>query len=188
MLALDVRRLHQRDRTTDFRSGNELLDQFFRGYAKKNEAQRTTATFVACVADAIVGFVTIAPKSVQSAMLREHVRKLAKHDTPVLLIARMATDSRFQSKGVGATLLRDAVFARAAILADGFGCVGVYVDPKAAAVPFYAKHGFMPLPGSEDPSPMFLPLETVLSAMGVVGLTVKLGGPALHPPGAGLIT
>jgi GNAT superfamily N-acetyltransferase len=164
-IALEVRRLRQADRCADFASGSEPLDVVIRRYAKQNEARKTSATFVACVAETIAGFATIVPHSVEPAPLKAHVKNLSNFDAPVLLLARMATDARFQKQGVAAQVLRDAVFARAVELSDGFGCVGVYVHPKPDVVPFYARYGFVALLDDGMPPPMFLPLGVLRSAM-----------------------
>lgn len=164
-LALEIRRLSQQDRYPDFRSGSDPLDAFYQRYAKQQEARQTSATFVARASEAVVGFVTITPTSVPSAPLKAHVRGLSNFPAPVLLLARMATDARFQRQGVGAQLLRDVVFVRAMTLANEYGCVGIYVDPKQDAVTFYAKHDFSVLPAPAVPPPMFLPMGTVRLAM-----------------------
>jgi hypothetical protein len=62
-----------------------------------------------------------------------------------------------------AKLLRDVVFARAVELADGFGCIGVYVHPKPDVVLFYARYGFVALHDEAVPPPMFLPMAVVES-------------------------
>lgn len=171
-LELEIRRLSQKDRCPDFGSGDDRLDEFFRRYAKQHEARKISATFVACAAETIVGFVTIVPASIPSAPLKAHVKHLSSFPAPVLLLARMATDARFQKQGIGAQLLRE-VFARAVVLADGFGCVGIYVDPKPDAVAFYAKYDFAVLPVEAVPPPMFLPMGTVRSAMADTGRELR---------------
>ena len=58
-------------------------------------------------------------------------------------------------------------------MADDFGCVGVVVDAKPEAVPFYTKYGFMAVEaveGASDarprPRPMFLSIRGINQAMG----------------------
>jgi GNAT superfamily N-acetyltransferase len=163
-LELEIRRLQQQDLCGDFRSGSERLDDFFRRYAKQTQARQHTATFVALVTERIAGFVTIVPASAASLPLKGHVKNLSNFPAPVLLLARMATDARFQKQGIGGRLLYE-VFTQAAVLADGFGCVGIYVDPKPDAIAFYAKHDFVALQVETVPPPMFLPMGTVRAVM-----------------------
>jgi predicted N-acetyltransferase YhbS len=173
-LVIDIRRLGQRDPTGGFSAGTSpddvRLNEFLQRYAKQNEKRQTTATWVAVVGGAIVGFVTITPSSVCSSTLAGLVKGLSGHPASVLMLARMATDARFQGKGIGDRLMRDVVFARAIDLAAGFGCVGVYVDAKERALTFYSRYGFVQLsePQTPNSTPMFLPLATLRSAIGPI--------------------
>jgi hypothetical protein len=58
-------------------------------------------------------------------------------------------------------------------MADDFGCVGVVVDAKPDAEPFYAKFGFIALEATEGrsdtrptPTPMFLAIGAIRGAVG----------------------
>ena len=169
-LALEVRRLSQRDLCDDFSAGSGedevKLNEFFRRYAKKHQARQISATSVAVAGTTIAGFVTITPSVVPAELIKDRVNGLGRYPAPVLLLARMATDARCQRQGVGSRLMRNVVFARALELADGFGCVGVYVDPKPTALAFYSQFGFTALPvEGRDPAPMFLPLATIRAAL-----------------------
>ena len=74
-------------------------------------------------------------------------RKLPRYPVPVALIGRLAVDSEFQGKGLGAILLADAcrkVVQVSAVLA----VAGIIVDARDAfAARFYAHFGFVPMPG-----------------------------------------
>jgi GNAT superfamily N-acetyltransferase len=167
-LELEIRRLSQRDVCGGFSAGTDpdhvKLNEFLHRYAKQNEARQASATSVAWAGGVIAGFVTIAPGTVDPVRIVEHVKGLGRHSAPVLVLARMATDARFRGQGVGARLMRDVVFAKAMDLADGYGCVGVYVDAKPGAVGFYPRYGFAALPSEAvvtEPTPMFLALKTI---------------------------
>jgi GNAT superfamily N-acetyltransferase len=167
-LDLEIRRLSQRDLCGGFSAGptpdDARLDEFLQRYAKQSERRQTSATSLAWAATAIAGFVTVVPGTVDPVRIAEHVKGLSRHAVPVLVLARMATDARFQKQGVGDCLLRDVVFAKARELADGFGCVGVWVDAKPGAVVFYERYGFVALGpdvAATEPRPMFLALGTI---------------------------
>src|SRR5471030_540768 len=51
------------------------------------------------------------------------------HPLPVALVGRLAVDQRAQGRGIGGTLLTDALL-RVAEVADQVGCYGVTVDAK----------------------------------------------------------
>lgn len=71
---------------------------------------------------------------------------LARHPIPVILIARLAVDASEKGQGLGATLLRDALF-RIAAAADQIGARAVLVHAKDdEARKFYEHFGFEPSP------------------------------------------
>jgi GNAT superfamily N-acetyltransferase len=85
----------------------------------------------------------------------------------VLRLARLAVSEDARGEGIGRQLLR-AVFSLAWRMADDFGCVGVIVDAKADAVPFYENLGFRALTCRKgglgdrpEPLPMFLELPAI---------------------------
>lgn len=171
MLALEIRRLSERDITGGFSAGSspddDVLNKFFRCYAKQSQRKSANTTYVAWKDEEIVGFVTIVGSSINPADISEQAKGLGKQPQPVLLLARMATDFRFQKQGVGTALMREIVFARALKKAEEEGCLGICVDPKPRSVTFYERWGFAKLPpreGAEKPR-MFLPLDTVRKAM-----------------------
>lgn len=95
---------------------------------------------------------------------------MATYPLPVLRLARLGVDQAFQGQGVGSLLLR-AVVQLAKDMAVEIGCVGVVVDAKPEALPFYQKLGFEPLEvvagelgDRPEPQPLFLELGQVLRA------------------------
>lgn len=177
--ALEIRRLGERDPCDTFESGHPALDDYFRRYAKQHQRRNLSATSVAVVDGAIVGYVTVTPRSIDPVRLRGLVRALPRLPVSVLLLARMATAKAFARRGIGSALLVDAVFAKALALADGFGCVGVLTDSKAGAVEFYRRFDFVDIqpeppptdaaeasyPPRELTSPMFLEIGVIRAAV-----------------------
>jgi GNAT superfamily N-acetyltransferase len=67
---------------------------------------------------------------------------------PIILIGRLAIDSRFQGRGRGADLLRDAVL-RTLQAAEIAGIRAILVSAiSAEAKKFYERHGFIASPAS----------------------------------------
>ncbi len=162
---IEVRALRPDDDRTAFDSGHPELDRFYR-YAGQNQFKHHIgATYVAVDAREIVGYVTVAPADIEIEDLPPARRKrLPRYPLPVLRVARMAVHASRQRRGIGAVLLR-AVFAIAQEMSERVGCVGVVVDAKQEAVPYYERYGFESFEVVEGasnarpaPAPMFLPL------------------------------
>ena len=74
---------------------------------------------------------------------------LAAHPIGVVVLARLAVDRAQQGKGLGITLLQDALM-RAEHAADTVGVRAVLVQAiDAAARSFYLRYGFSPSPVDE---------------------------------------
>jgi predicted N-acetyltransferase YhbS len=82
------------------------------------------------------------------------VKGVPNHPIPVVLLARLAVDQRFQGKGLSTALLRDAL-ARALTAADAAGVRAFLVHAKdEEAASFYSQFGFAP--SSTDPLHLML--------------------------------
>jgi len=170
--SLKIRRLAKTDDRSTFRSGDADLDRFFLRYAGQNQFRHHLGTTYVAVdqAGTLAGFATVTASEVVSSVLATPRKKSApKYPLPVLRLARLAVDERSKGQGVGSVLLR-AVFGLAQKMAEEVGCVGVVVDAKPGAVPFYEKLGFLRLEtvsgelgDRPQPLPMFLELGQLSS-------------------------
>lgn len=172
-MRLEIRRLSRDDDRSGFSCGQPDLDRFFQHYAGQNQFKLHVAvTYVAIGDGRIVGFATVTVGSLErkdtpGAKLR---RRLPAYPLPVLRLARFGVDTRAQGQGVGRALLR-CVLQRALSLRDALGCVGVLVDAKAEAVPFYHGYGFSELTDVHegqmhgDTTALFLPMATLVAAL-----------------------
>jgi GNAT superfamily N-acetyltransferase len=169
---MELRRLDENDDRSSFSSGDDDLDRFLRRYAGQNQFRsHVGTTYVAVEGGVILGYATLAPGHLEIDRLPAAVRKrLPQYPLPILRLARLAVDQRHQGRGIGAQLLR-YVFALALKLGDEYGCVGIVVDAKPAAIGFYRPYGFVPLelvegqlPTRPQPTPMFLALAEIRDA------------------------
>jgi len=132
-----------------FDCGKESLDQYLRRFALTNTAAGTARTYVTTSDEerVVVGYYSLAAGSVQKAGVPERVAKgVPNHPIPVVLLAWLAVDRRFQGKGVGKGLMRDAL-VRALAAAEVVGVRAVLVHAKDEdAVKFYSQFGFNPSP------------------------------------------
>jgi GNAT superfamily N-acetyltransferase len=172
-----IRRLEPRDDRSGFRSGNIDLDRFFQRYAGQNQFRyHIGTTYVAVQGDQIVGFTTVSSGELAAETVVKALRhRLPTYPLPILRLARLAVDQRFQGHGIGRLLLRGTL-ELALDLRDRVGCVGVVVDAKPEAVDFYTGLGFKPMPlisGSlgdrPEPIAMFLPIREIAAAAGRAG-------------------
>ena len=168
-----IRRLESRDNRSGFHSGNIDLDRFFQRYAGQNQFRHHIGTtYVAVQGEHITGFVTVSSgEMVAEKLSQTRRRRLPSYPLPILRIARLAVDQRFQNHGIGKLLLR-AILELALEMRDRAGCIGVVVDAKPEAVAFYSRLGFETielisgaLGDRPEPIAMFLPIRQIETAV-----------------------
>jgi GNAT superfamily N-acetyltransferase len=135
----------QRHQVSSFRCGNESLDRWLRAYASQSERRDAARTFVtATPAGEVVGYYTLVAGQIVHESATTSVRSgMSRHfPIPVAVLARLAVHEREQKKGLGRSLLLDALrrilqassaLAVRAVIVDA-------VDEDAAA--FYRRFGF----------------------------------------------
>jgi len=173
MAEVVVRPLARSDDRSGFRCGDIELDRFFQRYAGQNQFRHHIGnTYVAVHGERIFGFVTVSPGEMAGAAVSELTRKrLPDYPLPILRVSRLAVDHRARRRGIGKLPLRFA-FGLALQMRDRFGCVGVVVDAKVSAIPFYRELGFRPLEAIQgalgdrpEPLPMFLAIRRIAAAL-----------------------
>ena len=157
-----LRRGHPVDR---FDCGMAAFNTFLQRHALQNQQANAAQTYVGMNTGDIVGYHTLVVSEVDRADAPERIsRGLARHPIPVMLLARLAVDLRWQGKGAGASLLKDAL-ARALAAADIAGVRAFAVNAKHDnARSFYEHFNFMPSP--TDPRHLFLLLKDVRALLG----------------------
>src|SRR5262249_50888243 len=123
------------------------LNDYLRKYAWLNQQTNAARPYVAARGGRVVGHYTLAAGSVRrKAVTARGAKGLARHPVPVIFLDRPATTQSEQGKGLGATLLEDALL-RAAQATDLIGCRSVLVQAKdEAAQTFYRRFGFESTP------------------------------------------
>ncbi|MBA1446454.1 MAG: GNAT family N-acetyltransferase [Gammaproteobacteria bacterium] len=181
---MHIRRLEPHDDRSGFRSGNIELDRFFQRYAGQNQFRHHIGTtYVAIQDECITGFVTVSSGEMMAEELPKTLRgRLPAYPLPILRVARLAVDERFQGHGIGRLLLR-AMLELALEMRDRAGCTGVVVDAKSDAVDFYSGLGFMAielvsgaLGDRPEPMTMFLPTRWISVAVDEGSGPVMNGG------------
>jgi ribosomal protein S18 acetylase RimI-like enzyme len=144
-----------------FDCGERSLNSFLQKHAFGNDQAGLGRTFVAVEQGGAiaVGYFTVSTGSIKFDTVPDHAAKrLPKYPIPTVHIGRLAVDVRHQGRGLGETLLVDAL-RRSATAARSVGVYGVDVIAlHAKARAFYLKYGFVEM--LDAPLHLFLPIET----------------------------
>lgn len=129
-----------------FQCGEPELDEWLRRRALQNEESGASRTYVVCAGRQVVGYYALAAGAAGHTQVSGRMRRNMPDPVPVMVIGRLAIDTRFQGRGIGSSLLRDAVLRtlRAAEIA-GIRAILVHAISENAKR-FYEKYGFIASP------------------------------------------
>jgi GNAT superfamily N-acetyltransferase len=151
---LRVEKLQRSHAIDVFDCGREALNRFLIRYAFQNQRAGASQTYIALADEEVLGYYTLVVGHVEYDDAPERLTKgLARHPVPIMLLARLAVAASWQGKGLGASLLKDAILRtlQAAEIA-GIRALGVHAkDDEAKA--FY--HHFDFVPSRSDPYHLF---------------------------------
>ena len=141
---------------SQFSSGVPALDAWLQGKARLNEAKGGARTYVACDADRVAGFYSLAASSVERRRVSSRVGRGMPDPVPVILLGQLAVDTNYQGRHLGSDLLIDAA-RRSLAAADLIGARAIVVQAiDAQARAFYERFGFRPY---SDREPLMLLLR-----------------------------
>jgi GNAT superfamily N-acetyltransferase len=174
-MTIEVRKLEKRDDRKEFKSGEIEIDRFFVKFAGQNQFKHKIGnTYIAIEKETqnILAYVTISVSSLKIDDLDiSEFNKLPNYPLPILRIARLGVDEKFQSQGIGKLLLQK-MFYLAMEIEELVGCVGIFVDAKEDAINFYKKYAFEIAPvlnGELEVKPtqtlMYLSMNTLYKAL-----------------------
>jgi GNAT superfamily N-acetyltransferase len=145
--------------SSGFDSGQPALDTWLRRNALKSQSSGAARTYVITSGPAVIGYYALAVGSVARAEATGPVRRNMPDPVPVMLLARLAVDRRWQGQGLGAALLRDAVL-RTLQAANLGGIRAMLVHAISTDAARFSRYfGFQPSPATE------MTLMTTLSAL-----------------------
>jgi len=143
------------DLVDEFDCGKPSLNEWLARHARQAQASGSARAF-AVVDDAkdghrVVGYYSLTVGQVDTLQVPERIRKgMGQYPIPVVLLARLAVDQRYQGQGIGPGLLRDAI-SRALTISEQAGVRALMTHPlDADAARFYLTFGFVPSPAGED--------------------------------------
>jgi GNAT superfamily N-acetyltransferase len=148
-----------------FDCAREELNRYLLRYAWQNQQAGAAQTYVGLTGEAVIGYYTLAVGQVMREEAPERLTKgLARHPVPIMLLARLAVDHRWQGQGVGKALLKNAML-RTLQAADIAGIRAFAVHAKdEEARRFYLKFDFIPSPS--DPMHLFVLLKDARRIVG----------------------
>ena len=124
--------------------------------------RRVARVFIASEDDStsINGYYTLSASSFEKELLAsDEAKRLPHYPVPAILIGRLAVDRLSQGRGLGETLLMDAL-KRVIRASEVIAVYAIIVDAKNDdALAFYKRYGFV---SSETmPYRLYLPLDTL---------------------------
>jgi len=126
-----------------FDSGIPALDDWLKRRALANEESGGSRTYVVCAGGRVVGYYALATGGAVQEVATGRVRRNMPDPVPVMVLARLAVDRAYQDRGLGASLLRDAIL-RILQAAELGGIRAILVHAiSAEAKRFYERHGFL---------------------------------------------
>lgn len=127
-----------------FDCGRQSLNEWLIETAGSSEARGNARTYVCVdsVNQRVIGYHALAAGSVRRADAKGRLARNAPDPIPVIVLARLAVDRKFQGEGIGSLLLVDAL-QRALSAAESIGARAIIVNPiDENAASFYESCGF----------------------------------------------
>ncbi len=133
-----------RHEISKFESNEPALDDWLKRRALKSQKSGAARSYVVTAENLVVGYYSLAVGSIERSVTVGRVRRNMPDPVPVMLLARLAIDKNWQGRGLGRSLLRDAVF-RTIQAAEIVGIRALLVHAiSMEAKRFYQYFGFQP--------------------------------------------
>lgn len=156
--------LNARHDLTAFDSSVPALDDWLKKRALANEASGASRTYVVSAGGRVVGYYALANGAVAAERTTGRIRRNMPDPIPVMVLGRLAVDKAYQSKGLGAALLGDAVL-RTVQAAEIGGIRAILLHAISDdAKRFYERYGFTPSP--VDPMTLMIGIADVVKTLG----------------------
>jgi GNAT superfamily N-acetyltransferase len=148
----------------EFRSGNQVLDSWLRDHSLAAQKMDSARTFVLVEDRRVLGYFSLTMGSVLRADAPPAlVRGLPGYPVGMALLARLAVDADHQGQGTGSLLLAEAL-RKAVAAGEAAAARLVVVDAiDAAAMHFYAHHGFLAVP--EQPFRLYRRMKDIRASL-----------------------
>ncbi len=107
-------------------------------------------TFVVCDEGRVAGYFSLTVAQIDTLAAPDRIRRgMGQYPIPLVILARLAIDLNYQRRGLGFSLLQDAI-SRTVAVAEQAGIRALLTPPIGAeADAFYRRFGFEPTPAHE---------------------------------------
>jgi predicted N-acetyltransferase YhbS len=135
----------------EFHSGEEILDSWLRERAISNTETAASRTYVICPPDSrkVIGYYAVCMGQVLNQKVIGSMRRNMPRQIPAVILGRLAIDQKWQGKGLGGALLRDAVERAVRASKEVSARLMIVHAISTKAEEFYSHHGFVRLPSVE---------------------------------------
>lgn len=158
-------RLNASHDLTEFNSGNAVLDYWLTHKALYNDKANASRTYVVYNNNTVIAYYCLSTGSVSRSDASGRLRRNMPDPIPVMILGRLAVDMNWQSQGIGAALLQDAVL-RTIQVSEIAGVKALLVHAISdEAVVFYKKWGFQPSPVNSKT--LFLSIRQAKELLGI---------------------
>lgn len=139
--------LAARHRLDEFDSGKPALTDWLQRHARQAQGSGSARTFVVCDGDRVAGYYSLTVGQIDTLDAPERVRRgMGQYPIPLIILARLAVDLDYQKRGLGFSLLQDAI-RRTLAVAEHAGIRALLTHPlDAEAEAFYRRFGFESTP------------------------------------------
>ena len=131
---------------TRFECGKPPLNRWLFNFALQNQESRASRTYVVQSENRVIGYYSLATASIHRQAAHRTLRHGEPDPIPAILLAQLAVDQEYKSRGIGSGLLRDAFF-RAQQVSEIAGARVLLLDAlDEEARQFYMAKGFRQSP------------------------------------------
>jgi len=133
-----------------FDCGKPALTDWLQRHARQAQSSGSARTFVVCDAERVAGYFSLTVGQIDTLEATERLRRgMGQYPIPLVILARLAIDLDHQRKGLGCSLLQDAI-SRTLAIAEQAGIRTLLTHPiDAEAEAFYRRFGFEATPAHE---------------------------------------
>ncbi|MCW7552693.1 GNAT family N-acetyltransferase [Endozoicomonas gorgoniicola] len=146
--------------TDDFDCGHDVLTEWLKKTALKNQSANASRTFVVCKGDRVVGYYALSSGSIERMQTPKSLARNMPDPIPVTVLGRLAIDQAHQGMRIGSGLLKDAMM-RTLVVSQHIGVKAMLVHAiSEEARQFYLQYGFKE--STFNPMTLMLPVKHIV--------------------------